>query len=225
MLTLSVQRPIQNVSDSTLSPVPTSTSTSPCVTPQPQTPVVCSNVTLVRNGRKRPALNLPPLQLQSAIEHRRQVNDPRNRDISAQIEASFALAAPSSPGGYSTSSESQPSGSDDDSQQLYGKGEKRTRLDSTTPSIYSTESVESLDLDGASSSKTSGVYDIPATLGADEYLVITHGDDFQVLENKTGVLFQATKLDAPKYKHFMKVATRIESAKKFFEPAEFRRLK
>jgi hypothetical protein len=282
LLTLSVQHSTNSISSSDSSkssstsslissPVPSSTSTSPCITPQPQMPVICpinnnninnntdnsrsttissnnnnapskalSSVPLLgRNGRKRPALNLPPLHLQPALEHRRQVNDARLRDTKAQIEASFLSETPSSPGGYSTSSESQPSGSDDDSSQnsisalcSSAKFEKRIRFDSTTPSIYSsTVSVDTLDaeLSGASSSKSSGINENLKVLGADEYQIIVYGGgdggDFQVLEKSTNNLFQAIKMDATKYKHFMKVAARIESAKKFFTPEEFRRLK
>jgi serine/threonine protein kinase len=230
------------------SPVPTSTSTSPCITPQPQTPAVCpqnNNISLplpsvplisARNGRKRPALNLPPLHLQSALDHRRQVNESRLRDTKAQIEASFLSEIPSSPGGYSTSSESQPSGSDDDSQNSISalcssaKSEKRIRFDSTTPSIYSsTVSVDTLDAEcnsaSSSTKSSSGAHENLTVLGADEYQVIVHGEDFQVLEKSTNNLFQAIKMDTPKYKHFMKVAARIESAKKLFSAKEFRRLK
>uniref|UniRef100_A0AC34FI91 Protein kinase domain-containing protein n=1 Tax=Panagrolaimus sp. ES5 TaxID=591445 RepID=A0AC34FI91_9BILA len=239
--------------NSTLSPVPPSSiSTSPCITPQPpqfqqiqqqpqqqQMPVICNkkiplpSVSIVRNGRKRPALNLPPLHLQPALEHRRRENDARLRDTKAQIEASFlAETTPSSPGGYSNSSDSQPSGSDDDSQNSLSalcssaKYEKRTRFDSTTPSIYSsTDTLDSELLSGASSTKTSGISDTPDILGADEYLVLMRGDEFQVLEKSTNKLFHAIKMDIPKYKQFMKVAARIESARKYFSAEEFRRLK
>lgn len=194
---------------------------------------------MARNGRKRPAINLPPLHLQPALEHRRRENDARLRDTKAQIEASFLSETPSSPGGYSNSStDSQPSGSDDDSQNSISalcssaKYEKRIKFDSTIPSIYNNSSqsisVDTLDselLSGASSTKTSGIHETPDILGADEYLVIMRGDEFQVLEKSTNNLFQAVKMDAQKYKKFMKVAARIESARKFFHPQEFRRLK
>uniref|UniRef100_A0A914XWW4 Protein kinase domain-containing protein n=1 Tax=Panagrolaimus superbus TaxID=310955 RepID=A0A914XWW4_9BILA len=206
-------------------------------------PVICNNnnnnrrgplpsVSIVRNGRKRPALNLPPLHLQPALEHRRRENDARLRDTKAQIEASFLAETPSSPGGYSNSSDSQPSGSDDDSQNSLSalcssaKYEKRIRFDSTIPSIYaSTETLDSELLSGASSTKTSGISDTPDILGADEYLVLLRGDEFQVLEKSTNNLFHAIKMDIQKYKQFMKVAARIESARKYFSAEEFRRLK
>ena len=255
LLTLSVQPPNNNNNvniNSTLSPVPTSTSTSPCITPLPQLsqqqqqmPVICAAKKKVQRpsipiGRKRPAINLAPLNLESVIEHRRRENDARLKDTKAHIEASFLSETPSSPGGYSsTSTDSQPSGSDDDSQNSISalcssaKYEKRIRFDSTTPSIYSNNnsqsiSVDSLDsefLGGASSAKTSGIYDIPNILGADEYFVVPGGDEFQVLEKSTQKLFQAIKMNAQKYKQFMKVAARIESARKLFHPQEFRRLK
>jgi serine/threonine protein kinase len=271
LLTLSVQPSTNNnvlnnnnlninnsiITTTTLSPLPSSTSTSPCITPQPhllpqqqsqqqQMPVICKklplpSISMARNGRKRPAINLPPLHLQPALEHRRRENDARLRDTKAQIEASFLSETPSSPGGYSNSStDSQPSGSDDDSQNSISalcssaQYEKRIKFDSTIPSIYNNSSqsvsVDTLDselLSGASSTKTSGIHETPPDiLGADEYMVImSGGEEFQVLEKSTNNLFQAIKMDAQKYKKFMKVAARIESARKFFHPQEFRRLK
>lgn len=252
LLTLSVQRSNEsnnnnNSSSSTsiLSPVPSSTFTSPCITPQPQAPVACKpSISLVRQNRKRPAINLPRLQLEPAIEHRRLENTIRGRDTSAHIEASFLnQELPSSPGAFSLSSDVQPSGSSDsdDSQSSSNsnnsalcssaKYEKRQRYESTTSSLYS--SVETLDSDltgGASSStfsstSSSGTQELLKFLGADEYQVITYGDEFQVLEKSTDNLFQAIKMDKEKYKKFMEVAVRIESLRSQYPSNEFKKLK